>query len=307
MNLSKLNCGMKKIIGKDELLGTVIIREPHQVALFTDDANYELYYTLSNNGDQSICLWEKALEDFKNNNINGVWPHIDKHELIEDMRAIIKDPFKIDQSVTNFCGPACILFELICRQPLRFVQICQKLYEVGKFKARKLELSTSHVLKTSERREELSIANWFVLASLRDTGNHFFHIDEQNATELIVGLTTPAEMIGWAFEILGYDHNIFAPTAISGEFDIMKSSQKILQEEGVAFMLIESAMIGGPTVSLPDHWISLLGDVQIKDKEEHGIGEIRFECYSWGRKMDISLYEGTFEHYMWGVVSGRNQ
>jgi hypothetical protein len=247
-----------------------------------------------------------ALEQFEQSTQSGVWPHILKNDLIENIRAAVAEPLTIHQKYTPLCGPAAIVFELVSRQPHRYIQICQQLYETDQFQGRTKEVKPSQTLVESQipKNPELGgtdirPADWMLLATLRDVENLLFPVDADSG-QLVMGVTTPWEMKGWAFEILGYNQIAYESTYSYGEFDAMRLAEKARNNGGVAFLMIHSAMLGKaePLVSYPDHWVSFLGNLTIDS------GHIKFDCYSWGENKHVDLDKESFEKYMCGVVTG---
>jgi hypothetical protein len=254
---------------------------------------------------------QSALAAFSQSPRPGVWPHIRKADLIDDIRRTVEKPVEeVNQDSAPFCGPASIVFELASRQPARYVSICQSLYETGQFRSRTKVVKPSQNLLQSPVRAGMSVADWMLIAALRDAENLLFPVTGTSGTlsNNIAGITTPWEMKGWIYEILGYNRVEFESTAVYGEFAAMRTADRILRQGGVAFLLIHSAMLKGkaPKIAHPNHWVAYLGNLKI----DNGVwyrrdsGHIRFNCYSWGQDYEVSLGEGPFEDYMWGVVTG---
>nr|MBC8489760.1 hypothetical protein [Bacteroidota bacterium] len=240
------------------------------------------------------CLIE--IKNFRNSTVPGVWLNINKTELIDDMINKLNNPFKVDQGSTPFCGPGSIIFELVSRYKTKYVQLCQSLYETGKFKAITVDIAPSETLKNSQVRKGISVADWMLLASLRDTENVLFTVESDSSD--IVGITTPWEMKGWINELLCFTNPNFDSTTIYGEIDAIREAEKSLNSKGVAFLLIDSALISKtkPTVYYPNHWVSYLGNLIISNT-------IKFDCYSWGDKYNVDVGESEFEDCLWGVVT----
>jgi hypothetical protein len=244
---------------------------------------------------------KQAIARFYGSAEPGVWPHIPKGPLVADLLATVGDPFQVAQDDTPLCGPAAILFELAARQPARLVEICQELYETGRSAGRTKLIQPSDDLRNSVPPAGISLADWVVMATLRDVENAIFDV-EGDSSNLVMGLTTPWEMKGWAFEILGYDRVASESTLVYGEFDAIRAAERARNAGGVAFLLIDSAMLGGdePLVALPNHWVSFLGDLVVGPNDSH----VHFQCYSWGSTKTVDLDEESFEDYMWWVVTG---
>lgn len=296
----------------DDFLGSVRIETgltDHATASFTrDGANYQLAYRVIDVPD--IDPVQAAIEAFQQSTRPGVWPYIQKAALLADIQATVLNPFLVNQSSTPLCGPTAIVFELVSKQPARYVSICQSLYETGQFQSRTKVVRPADRLRESKIHQGISVADWMLIATLRDTENLLFPVDANSSglANNIAGITTPWEMKSWIYEILGYDQVDFESTFVYGEFDAMRKAHAARRQGGVAFLLIDASMLQGsaPAIAYPNHWVSYLGNLQIDDGVwyQHDSGHIRFDCYSWGSKRSVDLGEGPFEDYMWGVVTG---
>lgn len=297
----------------DDFLGSVRISTgltSGATASFTrDGANYQLHYQVVE--APSTDPVAAAIRDFETSTRLGVWPYIDKADLLQDIRNTVANPLLVNQNYTPFCGPTAIVYELIRKQPARYVSICQSLYETGQFRSRTQTVKPSEGLIRSKIRSGMSAADWMLIATLRDTENLLFPVtgDSGSLGNNIAGITTPWEMKGWTSEILGYAQVEFESTFVYGEFDAMKMAEEARRQGGVAFLLIHSAMLQGnaPTVAYPDHWVVYDSGLSIDNGVwyRHDSGHIRFKCYSWGQIYSVDLGEGPFEDYMWGAVTGR--
>jgi hypothetical protein len=280
----------------------------HATASFTrDDANYKLWYSVFDAPD--VDPVQEALAQFERSTQPGKWTYIPKNELLGDIRRTVANPFNVRQGPTDLCGPASIVFELVSRHPHRYIEICQSLYETGKFRGRTKHVKPSDTLLRSRVRSGISLADWMLMTAMRDTENAIFPVEETSGP-VAMGITTPWEMKGWAFEMLGYDKVDYESTYFYGEFEAMRTAQWVRNRGGVAFPMIHSAMIGSsePTVAFPNHWIAFLGNLVIDEGVWYywDSGNIKFDCYSWGRKLSVDLGEGPFEDYMWGLVTAHN-
>lgn len=293
----------------DDKLGTLnldLSLKNNATAFFKeDDADYILWYNVADVPD--VDPVEQALREFEVSEKPGVWQYIPKNELLADIRRTLSNPYCVQQGSTQFCGPAAIVFELVSRQPAKYVSICRALYETGKFQGRTKEVEPSENFRNSRVRSGISLADWMLMGTLRDTENAIFSVEESSGP-VVMGVTTPWEMKGWIFEILGYDNIEYESTYFYGEFEAMQKAGRVRNQGGVAFLMVHSAMLGNaePTVAYPEHWVSYLGGLVIDDGVWYrwDSGHIKFDCYSWGRKIHVDLGEGPFEDYFWGVVTG---
>jgi hypothetical protein len=276
------------------------------VSFKRDDANYKLWYSVVDEPDADPV--QEALNQFKNSSKPGIWPYIQKSSLIADIMSVINNAYNVNQGRTPLCGPAAIVFELAARYPAKYIKICQDLYETGQFKARTHTVKPSTTLVKSKVKNGISVADWMLMATLRDTENALFPVSS-GSNSFVMGFTTPWEMKGWTFELLGFSNVEYESTYVYGEFDAMKKAKQVRNQGGVAFLMIHSAMLGqsDPAVGYPNHWVSFLGDLVIDEGVWYiwDSGNIKFKCYSWGRIVSVDIGEGPFEDYMWGVVTGK--
>jgi hypothetical protein len=251
---------------------------------------------------------EQALIDFERSTQPGAWPRIAKQELIKDIRQKLANPYSVNQGATPLCGPAAIVFALLSRSPVAYVRICRELYETGQFETATQTARPSATLRASPAKNGISVADWMLMATLRDVENLLFPV-ESTSGPIVMGITSPWEMKGWATELLGYGVAEFTSTFFYGEFDGMREANQSRDIGGVAFLLIHSAMLGNPEpfVGYPDHWVMFQGALKIDEGVWwiHDSGHIFFDCYSWGALCHVDLGEGDFERYMFGVVNAK--
>jgi hypothetical protein len=119
----------------DDFLGETLINTSlgeNKTAKFTlDDCDYTLTYSVR---ETTLVLeneFNQLLNEFEKSSAPGVWPNIDKTQLIDDIRAILANPLRVNQGRAPLCGPAAIVYELVRREPSRFVRICRSLYNLN--------------------------------------------------------------------------------------------------------------------------------------------------------------------------------
>ena len=168
---------------------------------------------------------DERLAKFARSSQTGVWNHLDKRQLIEDIRDRLIDPYQIQQGEQPFCGPASVVFELIRKQPARYIDICQSLYEYGSFDGSTKKITVSGRLCRSYGNLRMAQADWMLLATLRDCANTIVPVHPK-APKLIRelgGITKPWEINGWVKELLGYSTTKSHPTILSGEFRALQA------------------------------------------------------------------------------------
>jgi len=253
-----------------------------------------------------------ALNAFRNSNVPGVWPHLDKKAIVDEMRVRLHNPFKVNQGQQPFCGPASVLFELIRKFPLKYVTLCQSLYETGGFQAKTCSIQTSEALRqASQGNLRMGPADWMVLATLRESENVLFPV-EPNAPEIVrnlAGMTKFWEMKGWVREILEYPRVEYFHTYVLRDLTALQKSQSVLDQGGVALGLVTAEDLLGQEksrITVPNHWIALVGNVDIQKGTfgRHDSGHVSFDVFTWAKRVTIAANEGVFEDAFWGVVLG---
>lgn len=249
----------------------------------------------------------KAIAAFEQSPLPGVWQHLDKKTIVADMRQRLQDPFAINQGQQPFCGPTAILFELVRKQPLKYVQYCRSLYEVGILQAKTKRIEAPAELRHSSKGNlRMGQADWMVLATLRNAESAIFPVDPEAPTFIrnISGMSFSWEIKGWVHEILGYPQIIHNKAYKRGDLFALRDAANSIKLGGVAFPLVTAQSLLGTasstevSVPVPNHWIVLLGNLAIQN------GRVAFDVYTWGRKMRVDVPELVFQKSFWGVVIG---
>ncbi|MDX2216395.1 MAG: hypothetical protein SFY66_24235 [Oculatellaceae cyanobacterium bins.114] len=268
--------------------------------------------TSSNPGSSKSATTQQALEaiaKFEGSSKPGVWPHLDKKAILADMRSRVNDPFKINQGQQPFCGPTAVLFELVRKQPLRYVEMCRSLFEDGSFKGKTKTIPAPNRLRESSKGNLLmGQADWMILATLREAESLIFPVDPDAPSIIrsISGMSFSWEMSGWTSEILGYNQINYSQAFRKGDLFALRDANNIVKLGGVGFALITAQGLLGTAstteadmpLSLPNHWVALLGNVAAQN------GRVSFDVYSWGKKMHVDVTEDNFKSAFWGIVTG---
>jgi hypothetical protein len=249
---------------------------------------------------------------------SGVWNHLDKQQIISDIRDRINDPYQIQQGEQPFCGPAAVVFELIRKQPERYIDICQNLYEHGSFDGYTKRIVATGRLCRSYGNLRMAQADWMLLATLRDCANMFVPIHPKAPTLIrnIGGITKPWEISGWVRELLGYSVAKSYPTPLGNEFRALQEADHIINTGGVAFGLINSQGLLGHNSLIasrlhrlyPSHWVTIVGNISIEPPAQitkNKNGRVTFDIYSWGRKIHVKTDAAAIKDYFWGVSIGK--
>ncbi|HAO11049.1 MAG TPA: hypothetical protein DCQ51_07730 [Planktothrix sp. UBA8407] len=253
-----------------------------------------------------LRLAEIAITEFENSKISGVWTGLDQQQIIAELRSRLVNPFNINQGTQPFCGPAAIIFELIRKNPLAYIQLCRNLFQIGGFHTQTNRWISPHLrLQESPLNLPISQIDWMVLSTLRESENMIFSVDPNTPQLLrnLAGITKTWEMAGWIKEILGYQTVNYRNAYLFGDLEAIETANQMIKSGGVAFALINDVgllMNQSPVFPYPNHWVALLGELEINQNSNL----IHFSVYTWGKEMQITVNFEIFKTHFWEVVTG---
>ena len=263
-------------------------------------------------------ILDRRLTKFATSSQPGVWKHLDKQQIVSDIRDRINNPYQMQQGEQPFCGPAAVVFELIRKQPHRYIDICQSLYEDGSFDGYTKRITAAGRLCRSYGNLRMAQADWMLLATLRDCANMLLPIHPKAPTIIreMGGMTKPWEVNRWVRELLGYTTTKSHPTPLWNEFRALQEADNIINAGGVAFGLINShGLLGNNSFFAsrfhrlyPSHWVTILGNICIESPTQitkNKRTRVEFDIYSWGRKIRVNTDASTIKDYFWGVTIGK--
>lgn len=246
----------------------------------------------------------REIDAFEQSSAVGVWACLDKAIVIAELRSRVTDPFQINQGGQPFCGPASVLFELVRKQPSRYVQICHNLFESGGFQGTKHWIRASEALRSNvDRNLRMSQTDWMVLSTLRESENSLFPV-EPNAPDLIrnlAGMTKSWEIKGWIHELLQYSRTAYHQAYLFNDVSAMQNAIAAVQAGGVAMLLVTAEGLlqdNPPPVPFPSHWVTLLGNFEVEGDR------VSFDIYTWSKKLTVNTDAGSFKKYFWAGVTG---
>nr|WP_202804401.1 hypothetical protein [Baaleninema simplex] len=247
---------------------------------------------------------ERKIDQFARSKMSGMWPKLNKATLIEQLRSRVRNPLCIDQGKQPFCGPASITFALAQKNPVRYVQICRNIYQLGGFYGTTKWITASDSLQHQGGELNMPQLDWMVQATLREAENRIFPVRAE-APELLrnlSGMTKPWEMKGWTQQVLQYANVESYPAYLGGDVEALENADRAIAAGGVAFALVNAdglLLEKTPPISYPSHWIVLLGNFK-RDGDRFG-----FDAYSWARKQSVICELSSLKKYLWDVVVGR--
>lgn len=293
------------------LISALLLTVSCQITNFDEPAvqnnqGAEKALTVTSADDAVNNSYYQALNAFRVSTKAGVWPKITKSTLISKIENSVVNPYLVNQGNSPLCGPAAIVFELVNRNPTRYVQIMQSLYETGKFTSNGKSYVTSSRLRNSDIRTGMTASDWMLMATLRENANEFFQVDS-NSGDLELGVSTHGEMKDWTRDVLLLSSASIETCFVYGEYPAIRKAQTSYNNGGVAFVMVDADVLfdGGSTLTgIPTHWIGFLGNLQIADEEwwETDAEHVDYDCYTWGRKAKVCASEQRFEAGTFAVV-----
>lgn len=217
----------------------------------------------------------------------GVFKHILRADVAKGLRERIQLPSLIHQKGSSLCGPAALLYDLLTRDPVAYVEYVIALYETGVGHLGKLEVKPGNDLKQHDPGTTVEASDWIALASLRDSENYFF--DYQAADDEFAGITLPHELEDW-FRKTGYTDVVDeARVVVDQEEDNVQRADAHFRDGYRVCLFIHSNMLDKAKQSTgsatPDHWVVLTSRVSfgtaVIDSESKRT--ISFTIYTWGK------------------------
>jgi hypothetical protein len=274
-----------------------------------------------------VASAQQLIDAFEHSQTPGVWPHLDKSAVIANMRDRVANPFRLDQKQQPFCGPASIVFELIRKQPIRYVHMCQQLFEQGKFQGYTRTIEAAYQLRENSRGMDMAQADWMLIATMRESENLLFKVDPNAPTLVrnIAGMTKSWEMKGWTKEILGYARVDYIHAYLLRDIAAMHRAKTAIAQGGVAFALVTAGGMYSKEemlsladskavqkVAFPNHWVVLVDIDDIPATLSwRGIAyrsdkaTLSFDTFTWARRVHVDIGRSAFRRFFWGVVIGQ--
>jgi hypothetical protein len=246
---------------------------------------------------------EMALDAFATSAKKSVWPSLNKEGVMGEVRARVRNPFLVNQGGQPFCGPAAVLVELVRRQPRRYVEMCQSLFEQGYVQGTTQRITAPARLRQVSRGDlRMPQVDWMILATLRESETTLFPV-QPNAPTLIrnlTGMTKSWELIGWVKELLGYQKVKYNHAFLVSDLAAMRETDAVLKAGGAAFALITAEGLLSDKFSafpVPNHWVTLLGGV------ENDGSRVKCDLYTWSKAYGLNCGLRTFKRYFWVSVT----
>ncbi|MBN8214976.1 MAG: hypothetical protein J0M09_18785 [Xanthomonadales bacterium] len=261
--------------------------------------------------------------------IDTAWTHVDRVQVVRQLRARIRNPGLVNQRQTHLCGPASLLFEFARRRPARYVRGIGQLLSRGVFdKPGGGEFVAASDLRARVVPGEIEAADWMFMATLRDAENVTDDVDDGRGIE---GITWPYELEEWIEDVLELRAD-YHPCWFEGEMSALRKGQDAVDAGGVAYLLVDSAIVndaagddeedvwlrrrdhldggfGGwydrvhcedDDMLYPNHYVVMRGDLRNTGSES----EFNVDLWSFGAQFEITGSGEGFGEYLYAVITG---
>jgi hypothetical protein len=136
------------------------------------------------------------VNDFRTRGLS-MWGAIRREQLADGLIVRINDPTQISSRASQLCGAASAVYNLAQADPSAYARLAIDLYEKGEGKVKSLTIKPSADLRKTAVPGGNDVADWIVLASLRDSENWLFtyHGDERWKVPFFGGSADDAKAI----------------------------------------------------------------------------------------------------------------
>jgi hypothetical protein len=122
---------------------------------------------------ETICSFLKRIG-------NGYFPNLDRDRVGIDLLLRVGNPEIINQDTAGLCGPIAFIYGLAADSPATYARYAVDLYEKGKATIGEIVIEPSKGCRTYSPPNSMSPADWLTAASLRDSENWWFDVDDVN-------------------------------------------------------------------------------------------------------------------------------
>jgi hypothetical protein len=268
---------------------------------FSDDASLKGGTGLGRRPDHEKAL--AKLDEFLQRRSQGLWPHIRRTSLYNGLRARVEAPDRVHQRSTGLCGVVAMVRVWAHTFPEKYATFAIDLYERGigimaggdTHSARRIQPSVS--LRTANPPPGMSVADWIVAASIRESLNRVFNYAPGEGVFHIEAFTWPGDLAK-QFHALGYTQvrGKFTPGRTQG-YDSLMLASALYQRGWRVIMLIHARLFEGASAGLvkyPNHYAGL--NSAIVRKISCGKPMLHpFQLWSAGRSQQVSERGGPIE------------
>jgi hypothetical protein len=247
------------------------------------------------------------------------WTSLDRQSVADRLLEIIKQPRGLLQEGLNLCGPAAFFQMAAGRDPVGVASFATALFESGEGQLGELSVAPSEELLTAdyaamgERGALPPQADWMLLGALRNSMNVFWQPSWKGDPEqTVAGMTRPEELAGW-MEKSGLWNGVKDDGKWAANRGIPHAlSLTMAPGTDIAFLININMLADSKTTfiqsirhnsflqSFPNHWVVLLAEPVLDEKEEN----VTLNVWTWGLTGRAVVPVQIFIENYYGSVSG---
>ena len=202
----------------------------------------------------------QALKMFEQSSYPGVWPHLDKADILQDIQVRLDSPASLMEGQPFLSGVAAVLFNVLRKNPFRYVRLCHSLFETGGFQTLRQRIQSSERLRgssighygsyqdsfsASTLHNLISPVDWMMLMTLYEAQLSSFpppaiHPFMPSVITQHQQMTKPWELKGWLRDILGYQKVTYHHAHLQPIGLLMRRAKKAIAHGGVAIALVNA-------------------------------------------------------------------
>jgi hypothetical protein len=237
---------------------------------------------------------------------SGYFPKLDRDRVGIDLLMRVGNPEIINQDRAGLCGPVAFVYGLASDSPAAYAQYAVDLYEKGKAKIGEIVVEPSEGCRSYSPPSSMSPADWLAAASLRDSENWWFDVDDVE-----VGFSAGAsigEVAKW-FERAGYTDVKSEANMVSGlDPSDIDDLNRYYNEGRRVVLRINAKMLYAATQSETTHRGN--HEVVLSSPIARTPQGVRLTIFTWGRgKFQIpqgaALSEKDFLGNLYGYIAGK--
>jgi len=263
--------------GRDDLL----VGRPYETFEAAGHVEAGAVSLLFGNDPEYLRNTAKArLAQFAASTVPGVFQQITKNDLIAELLVRIDHPDTMNQKSEPTCGPMAAMVAMAMKEPVKYVEFVQSLFETGEYQGYSCRSSASVP-------GGMDAVDWLLGRTLAPSGSD------------------ADDMRHWMRTLLNCTSTRHLNTRFGGEMDALREARNAVHCGHVAALQVDSAILKNknpgfwPWQNDHDHWVLLLNVESIQDN----VG-VKCEVFTWGGTMTLDLTEGEFEDLMFGAAIG---
>jgi hypothetical protein len=237
---------------------------------------------------------------------SGYFPNLDRDRVGIDLLFRVGNPGLMYQDKAGLCGPFAFVYGFASDSPSQYAKYAVDLYEKGKAKIGEMVINPSEACRSYSPPSSMSPADWLTAASLRDSDNWWFDVDDED-----VGYSAGAnvgDVEKW-FVLAGYYDVKSEDNLVSGlDPSDIDDLNRYYSEGRRVVLRINSKMLYATTQSKTtyrgNHFVVLHSPIA---RTPQGV---RLSIFTWGQgnfqiPQGGALSEKDFLGNLYGYVAGK--